>query len=272
MAATKHNFGRAGDASSLGHYQNPVYYWRSYARRKHDVAFYLKLARAYDRVLEYGIGNGRVALPLARAGKFVSGIDLSRPMLDDLRARLEREPRRVRERVTAHWGDMRKVRLRQRFPLVIAPFNALLHLYTLAEITAFLERVREHLSPDGQFVFDVSVPDPGDLSRDPGESFRGPAVRDVETGERLSYRESFSYDPLRQILVTTAEFSSQGRRRHFVVPLTQRQFFPAELEALLHYAGFADVVFEPDFGAAPGAGGIDSLVVRCQLKSTGVGA
>lgn len=271
MAATKRSFGQAGDATSLGHYENPGYYWRSYAGRKHDVAFYVDLCRNHGRVLEYGIGNGRIALPVARAGTSVSGIDLSRPMLEDLRTRLQREPRRVRQRLIAHWGDMRKIRLHERFPLVIAPFNAMLHLYSLREITAFLQRVREHLSDGAQFVFDVSVPDPGDLSRDPGESLRGRPVRDVETGERLTYRESFAYDSLRQILVTTAEFSSQSRRRHFVVPLTQRQFFPAELEALLHYAGFAEITFEPDFGVRTRGRSIDSLVVRCRLKSDGAG-
>lgn len=215
-------------------------------------------------MLEYGIGNGRIALPLARRGVCVTGIDLSGPMLRDLEARLAREPGDVRARVSVHHGDMRRVRLGRRFPLVLAPFNVILHLYSLAEIEAFLARVREHLSDDGEFVLDVSVPAPEDLSGESGRRYKGPAVRDPETRELLRYSELFAYDAVRQILTVVAEFRGKGRQ-YWRVPLTQRQFFPAELEALLHYNGFGDIRFEPDFAPGTRAADVDSLAIRCRL-------
>src|SRR5690606_8417346 len=139
-------------------YENPEFYWRSYSRRRRDVAYYLRLAKPAEQVLEYGVGNGRIAPPLARAGVSVTGIDLSRPMLRDLEQRLGRAPRRVRERVRTRFGDMRSVRLGRRFPLVIAPFNAVLHLYSVRDVERFFARVREHLAPGGEFVFDILVP------------------------------------------------------------------------------------------------------------------
>lgn len=216
-------------------------------------------------VLEYGIGNGRIALPIARQGVRVTGIDLSRPMLRDLEARLAREPAAVRALVAVRHGDMRKVRLGRRFPLVIAPFNVMLHLYSLAEIEGFLARVREHLSEDGEFVLDVSVPAPEDLMGESGRRYKGPPVRDPVTGQTLRYSEVFSYDQVRQILTVEAEFRGKGRQ-YWRVPLTQRQFFPAELEALLHYNGFGDIRSEPDFEPAAQRSDVDSLVVRCRLR------
>ena len=257
---------RAGDTGSLSHYDNPAYYQKTYAKRRQDVAYYVAVARSAGHVLEYGIGNGRIALPLARAGVSVTGIDLSRPMLHDLEVRLAREPARVRARVAAHFGDMRRVQLGQRFSLVIAPFNVMLHVYAPAEIEAFLARVREHLQADGEFVFDVSVPAPEDLSGESGRRYRGPAVRDPVTGETLRYSELFAYDPVRQILKVEAEFRGSGRQ-YWRVPLTQRQFFPAELEALLHYNGFGDIRFEPDFGGGSGAADVDSLAIRCRPRA-----
>ncbi|MBM4364353.1 MAG: class I SAM-dependent methyltransferase, partial [Deltaproteobacteria bacterium] len=124
--------GPADDRSATAHYDDPVYYDRAYADRSADVAYYVALARARGGpILEYGVGTGRVALPLARAGFDVVGVDRSGPMLARLRERLALEPRDVAARVRVRSGDFRSLSLSRRFPLVIAPFNALLHLHEL---------------------------------------------------------------------------------------------------------------------------------------------
>src|SRR5580700_2529714 len=98
------------EAGSLAHYEDPAYYTSTYARRIDDVAYYVALAeRSGGPVLEYGVGNGRIALPVARHGVEVVGIDHSAPMLRDLRERLAREEPAVRDRVRGVRGDMRRV-------------------------------------------------------------------------------------------------------------------------------------------------------------------
>src|SRR4029079_3541034 len=131
---------------------------------------------------EYGIGNGRIALPIARHGIEVTGVDHSRAMLEDLRGRLGAEKREVRARVKTRAGDMRSAKLRRRFPLVICPFNAALHLYTREDVERFLARVREHLAPGGLFVCDLSVPMFQDLLRDPARAYHAPRFRHPTTG------------------------------------------------------------------------------------------
>jgi len=191
-------------------------------------------------MLEYGVGNGRLALPAARAGALLTGIDHSRPMLDDFKRRLAAEPELVRRRVTLRRGDMRKVRLGRRFALVTCPFNAFLHLYERVDVERFLARVREHLKPRGAFVFDVSNPNARELVRDPNRAYVCSPFRYPRTGEMVRYTERFDYDQARQILFVTMEFLPRGREHEsWVTPLAHRQFFPQELEALLHYNGFA---------------------------------
>lgn len=69
------------DAGALAHYADPAYYDKAYGRRRKDVDWYVRLAeRVGGPVLEYGVGNGRVAIALARAGFGVVGVDLSPPM------------------------------------------------------------------------------------------------------------------------------------------------------------------------------------------------
>lgn len=258
--------GRAGDAGARAFYEDAAYYTKTYAKRGDDVAYYVRQARIFGGpILEYGIGNGRVAIPIARAGFSVVGVDLSKPMLTSLSKRLKAEPAAVQKRVRAVHGDMRSVKLRRRFPLIIAPFNAILHLYRRSEVEAFLARVRAHLLPGGRFVFDYSMPRVAELARDPKRRYRAPRLRHPETGELLRYSEQFEYDPLRQLLLVRVEFTPE-RGAAWTVPLTHRQFFPLELAALLHHGGFDSAVWTADFRDLPPDREVDSLVVSCGLR------
>ena len=228
------------EAGTRAHYDDAAYYDKTYKSRREDVAFYVELAERHGEVLEYGVGNGRLALPAARAGARVTGVDLSRPMLDDFKKRLAKEPVEVRERITLRRGDMRTARLRRRFPLVTCPFNAFLHLYERSDVERFLARVRAHLAPGGVFVFDVSNPNAHELVRDPDRAYFCPGFRYPATKEIVRYTERFDYDYARQIMFVTMEFRPKGHEQDsWVTPLAHRQFFPCELEALLHYNGFS---------------------------------
>jgi SAM-dependent methyltransferase len=250
------------EAGSLAHYEDPGYYTSNYASRIDDVAYYTGLAaRAGGRVLEYGVGNGRIALPIARHGVEVVGVDHSAPMLAHLRARLRDEPADVRRRVRAVRGDMRRVRLAERFDLVIAAFNTVLHLYERKDVEQFLARVRAHLAPAGRFVVDLSVPHAADLARPASRAYSAPRFRHPTAGVVVNNREYFDYDPVRQVLFVSMEFEPLGRpAAAWTTPLAHRQFFPQEWEALLHYNGFAVERVEGDFEGGPLTADSDTMV------------
>ena len=213
----------------------------------------MTLARAArGPVLEYGVGNGRIALPMARHGVEVVGVDHSAPMVADLRARLSVEPEEVQRRLRVVRGDMRRVRLRRTFPLVVCTFNTVLHLYTRSDVEHFLARVREHLRPRGRFVVDMSVPSLPDLARDVGRPFHAPRFRHPSSGDVVRNRERFDYDPVRQVLFVAMEFEPVANPEGaWMTPLAHRQFFPQEWAALLHYNGLRVVRVEGDFHGGP---------------------
>ena len=252
---------------SSAHYDDPAYYRHAYEDRVHDIARYVEIAREHGGpILEYGCGAGRITLPIAQAGIRVVGVDHSRPMLAELRAVLAKEPPAVRKRVSVRRGDIRTFRIDRRFPLVIATFNTLLHLYTRDDVEQFFARVRAHLTPNGRLVFDASLPAPLDLARNPSRAYRIPSFVHPTLGVRSKYAEFFDYDPIRQILFVAMEFEPTAGEA-FMTPLAHRQFFPAELEALLHYNGFEVERREGGFRREPVDRHTDTIMWFCRLRS-----
>ncbi|MFO0665291.1 MAG: class I SAM-dependent methyltransferase [Polyangiaceae bacterium] len=255
------------EACSQAHYADPAYYRDTYRERDEDVAYYLALAlrlkRRGARVLEYGVGNGRIALPIARHGIGVTGVDLSGPMLADFRSTLAKEPGAVRDRVHLIRGDMRRVRLSQTFPLVLCTFNTILHLYTRRDIERFFDHVKAHLAPGGTFVCDLSMPMPEDLTRTFERPMKTPSFAHPSLG-RVKYQERFEYDVTRQILFVSMEFSS--KKGDLVTPLAHRQYFPQEFEALLHYNGFRVARCHGDFSGGPMNRQSETMIFHAKVR------
>ncbi|MCA9582679.1 MAG: class I SAM-dependent methyltransferase, partial [Myxococcales bacterium] len=235
---------------TTAHYLDAAYYDQAYRRRRQDVRFYAEtVATLGGPVLELGVGTARVALAMAQTGAEIVGVDSMESMLARARERIARAPKMVRERIALRQGDLRSLRLRKKFPLVVSPFNVLMHLYSRQDWEKALATVKAHLAPKGHFVFDILLPDPFMLSRDPDRKFSGGKVRHPSDGKLYKYTEQYEYDPKTQIQTVTMEFHRRGRV--IQTPLTHREIFPAELEALLHYNGFRIEDHYGDFERGP---------------------
>jgi SAM-dependent methyltransferase len=102
--------------------------------------------------LEFAIGTGRIALPLRRRGVAVSGIELSSPMVDQLRSKPEGGL------IDVAIGDMATTRVPGVFGLVYLVFNTIMNVTTQDEQVAVFENAAAHLAPGGCFVVEVIVP------------------------------------------------------------------------------------------------------------------
>lgn len=257
------------EAGTSAHYDDPAYYDRLYRRYRHDVPFYLQVALEHGGpVLELGSGTGRVTLPLARAGLRVVGLDAHPRMLEAAYDKLIDEPGEVASRVELLRRDVRGFDLGRRFRLVIAPFNVLQHLYSREDLEGCLGAVRRHLMPRaGRFVFDVLMPDPESLARDPDRRYRLGKAYHPAGRKSYGYRESFAYDPVAQVQTITMYFDDPDEPDgSFETPLCHRQLFPGELEALLHYNGFRLLERYGDFDRSPLDERADSQVYVCALR------
>ncbi|MGI8421559.1 MAG: class I SAM-dependent methyltransferase [Gaiellaceae bacterium] len=128
-----------------------------------DVGFYLEEARrAGGPVVELGVGTGRIAIPVASDGIEVIGVDLSPGMLEVCRRRAGLAG--VLDRLDLRLGNLLEPPVEGRFPLVLCPFRAYLHLTSSAERLQALGAARELLLPGGRLVFDVFAPGPDDVA------------------------------------------------------------------------------------------------------------
>jgi SAM-dependent methyltransferase len=175
------------------------------------------------RVLEFAIGTGRVAVPLSERGVPVAGIELSGPMIAQLRTRAGEAA------IPVVAGDMATSRVPGEFSLVYLVYNTISNLLTQAEQVACFRNAARHLAPGGRFVVELWVPQLRTLP--PGQ----PAtVFSAEPG----YIGLDTYDVLHQQVVSHHfRFDDGHRAELFRSP--HRYIWPAELDLMGQLAGFA---------------------------------
>ena len=132
-----------------------------------DVDFYVEEALVSGGpVVELAVGTGRIAVPIAKAGVRVIGVDESPAMLEGARAYAERE--NVSPLVDLRLGDLRDPPVDERVPLATVPFRSLLHMPDEHQKLRALTAAASVLEPGGRFVFDVFAPSPEDIEETDG--------------------------------------------------------------------------------------------------------
>lgn len=118
-----------------------------------NLAFYLDAyARTNGPVVELGVGDGRIAVPAAVAGRDITGVDLSPAMLNLCRQRAEHAG--VLDRLTLIRADFREFALTTPAALIALPYHSLGHLLALDDKRNALCHVWSQLRPGGRFIFD----------------------------------------------------------------------------------------------------------------------
>jgi SAM-dependent methyltransferase len=183
------------------------------------VAFLADLAGA-GPALEFGVGTGRVAVPLSRRGVRVHGIELSPAMVAQLRA----TPGGAGVEVTT--GDYATTVAAGRFALVYLLRNTITNLTTQDEQVAAFRNAAAHLEPGGHFVIENYVPELRRLP--PGDTVRVFTA----TKTHIAYED---YDVARQMAVAHHHWVIDGRLETFSSP--HRYVWPAELDLMARLAG-----------------------------------
>jgi SAM-dependent methyltransferase len=174
------------------------------------------------RALEFAIGTGRVAVPLAQRGVQVTGIELSGPMIGQLRAKADEAA------IPVIAGDMATTRAPGSYTLVYLVYNTISNLLTQGEQVECFRNAARHLLPGGRFVIELWVPE---LRKLPPE--QQATVFTSEPG----YIGLDTYDVLHQRVVSHHFTFGTGKNAR-LVRTPHRYIWPSELDLMAQLAGF----------------------------------
>ena len=178
---------------------------------------------AGGRVLELGIGTGRIALPLAASGVEVHGIDASESMVAKLRAKPGGEA------IPVTIGDFADAGVDVEFELIFVAFNTFFALLTQREQVRCVRNVAARLSPRGVFVVEAFVPD---LSR---YDHAGHALRTHRVDAERVLISASTLDRVQQRIST--RLVSLGGQAVTQYPIEIRYVWPSELDLMAQLAG-----------------------------------
>ena len=216
-----------------------------------DVEFYVDEAVASGGpVVELAVGTGRIAVPTARAGIAVIGVDESPGMIAVARERAEQEG--VAELVDLRLGDLREPPVDERVPLVTIPFRSLLHMPDEAQKLRALQGAASVLEPDGRLVFDVFAPSREDIEETDGLWLE----RERGIFERADWDEQ------------ARTLSLSVRSDDLSATMHLHWLSPAEWNALLEEAGFEVETLYGWFDRRAFEGGEDQIWVCRRLGLT----
>ena len=174
------------------------------------------------RALEFAVGTGRVAVPLAERGVPVTGIELSLAMIGQLRTKADEAT------IPVLVGDMATARAPGEYTLVYLVYNTISNLLTQAEQVACFRNAARHLTPGGRFVIELGVPDLRTLP---------PGQQGTLFDARPGYIGLDTYDVVRQHLVSH-HFTFDEGRKAALFRTEHRYIWPAEMDLMAQLAGF----------------------------------
>lgn len=229
-----------------------------------DLPLYHRLVEeSGDPVLELACGTGRVCLDLAHRGATITGVDRSRSMIEWAKKRAASMGLSIR----LEHGDMRDFELRgELFALILVPYNAFNHLYSVEDVRRCLEAISRHMNEDSRLVIDTFNPDP--LKLDVGGSAAKKILeyRDPVGEQFIRLLESTRYDAAAQINYISWSYEASGSVNCRRDELRMRIFFPQELEALLAFHGFEIERKLGDYDDGPFTSTSSKQIVICRRR------
>lgn len=216
----------------MASFTDPEFYGDSWAHIYDETTRYLDTDGAVEflfglagngRVLELGIGTGRIALPLAARGVKIEGIDASAAMVEKLRAKPGGQD------ISVTVGDMADVTIMGGpYRLAYLIYNTLFSLLTQARQVQCFENVSSVLEPGGLFVIECFIPDLKSVDH-------GQRVRTVSVTEESAIIEASRYDVNGQRII--AQMITLGADGIRLGPVAFRYAWPDELDLMADRAG-----------------------------------
>lgn len=197
-----------------------------------DLDFYKQKALSVKgSVLELCCGTGRLTIPLYRSGVDITGLDISVSMLKKAKEKM------LKKNLNINFieADMKNFNLNKKFSLIFIPFNSLQNTYSISDVESIFTQIRNHLTSDGLFIFDIFNPNIYYMV-DREKSFVEHYRFFIEDNVEVVISEKCKYDSAGQ--VNRVQWLYKIGNKESIEKLDMRCFYPLEMDVLLKYNNF----------------------------------
>ena len=215
-------------------------------------------------LLDLACGTGTIAIRLAELGYEVTGVDIIPEMITWA------SQKALKQGISIKWlvADARTFHLPKQYPFIYMLGHSFQHFLTRPDQEALLARVREHLHPQGRFLFSTRNPSPRNLFE---ARYPEPRKGITPDGRHYVASEQQVYDPITQIQHYTFHdqwWSPEGDFKEEKAARTAlRYVFAQEMEALLFYNGFRIVSCYGNWQLEPLIATSPEMIYICQTHA-----
>lgn len=248
------------------------YYDLTHADLTEDIPFILQLAQdAAGDVLELGCGSGRLLLPLAQAGRSVTGIDNSGAMLQRARQKLATQPASILAKVTLIEADMGQFAIPdKKFALVVIPYNTFMHLDSKTAVST-LRCIKRCLAENGRLFIDLA--NPFVLANTPEDHLMSLENHIIhpQSGDHILHMAANKLDSEQQHLHITWIYDRSpadgGPVQRTIAQADYHYRYPHQIELLLHETGFKLASLWGDYDQSPFTEDSPRLLILAELTT-----
>jgi SAM-dependent methyltransferase len=257
------------DIGTAEYYEDPIIYDHDFKWYKPDRSYYVNMVNNLGGpVLELGCGTGRLMYHWIKEGVECTGVDLGSEMVKRAKRKVSFLGKKKESLYNFKVADMKKVRLRKKYGVVVSAFNTMMHLYTYDDMSTFLKTVRLHMKKDGTFLFDILNPDFRWIMRDPNKRWARTRFKHPKYDTFYYYSTNHYYDASSQVayIYIYHEPAIEDDGPTYMLRLAHRQYFPMEMKTLLDHHGFKIDALFGDFDGSELETYSPSQVYICGLK------
>lgn len=223
--------------------------------------FQNEIQRTGGKILEIGVGTGRLFINALNQGADIHGLDISESMLEILYKKLQRDQHyRISQQNIINFSFDFK------FDLIIAPFRVIMHLLNKDEQIKAINNVYDHLNSGGRFIFDAFVPDLNQLIK--GINNQMDFEGEYDSGQKIRRFVSTFPDLINQTIQVNfhLEWEEKNELKHddWILPL--RFFFRYELEHLLERTKFEKYNIYGDYKGSELNKESKEFIIICQKQ------
>jgi len=195
--------------------------------------FQNEIKQTKGKILEIGVGTGRLFINALHQGADIYGLDISQSMIDVLYKKLNKNQY---QRINLQ--NIIDFNFDFKFDLIIAPFHVMMHLIEKDEQIKAINNVYKHLNTNGRFIFDAFVPDLNQLINgiDNYIDYEG----EYDSGKKIWRTVSTKPDLINQLINITflLEWNEDNEIKHEKWEFLLRFFFRYELEHMIDRSKF----------------------------------